>query len=89
MLYFLVVDLFWKIDHNRAILSWAQSHSEVTLSYWFNSFFRKKFAAPEDVEYFDIQLQMNYDLLDEYKEVERIIGTWISSINTFISSYFK
>lgn len=34
----------------------------------------KKFAAPEDVEYFDIQLQMNYDLLDEYKEVERIIA---------------
>ena len=37
-------------------------------------FNRKKFALPEDIEYFNIQLQMNYDLFDEYKEVERIIG---------------
>ena len=34
-------------------------------------------AAPEDVEYFNIQLQMNYDLYDEYKQVERIIGNVI------------
>lgn len=45
----------------------------------FYSFIRKKFALPEDVEYFNIQLQMNYDLFDEYKEVERIIGTYISN----------
>ena len=38
---------------------------------------RKKMAAPEDVEYFNIQLQMNYDLYDEYKQVERIIGNVI------------
>lgn len=40
-------------------------------------FIRKKFALPEDVEYFNIQLQMNYDLFDEYKEVERIIGMYV------------
>ena len=39
---------------------------------------RKKFALPEDIEYFNIQLQMNYDLYDEYKEVERIIGKYLS-----------
>ena len=38
---------------------------------------RKKFALPEDIEYFNIQLQMNYDLYDEYKEVERIIGKYL------------
>ena len=44
------------------------------LIYYF--FFRKKFALPEDIEYFNIQLQMNYDLFDEYREVERIIGMY-------------
>ena len=38
---------------------------------------RKKSALPEDIEYFNIQLQMNYDLYDEYKEVERIIGKYL------------
>ena len=36
-------------------------------------FVRKRFALPEDIEYFNIQQQMNFDLFDEYREVERII----------------
>ena len=49
----------------------SQGFKKVMLIFYY--FARKKFALPEDVEYFNIQLQMNYDLFDEYKEVERII----------------
>ena len=44
-------------------------------------FNRKRFAPPEDIEYFNIQLQMNYDLFDEYKDVERITGKYYNSLH--------
>jgi len=52
-------------------MSWTH-----TLDIFISLFFRKKIALPEDIEYFNIQLQMNYDLFDEYREVERIIGMY-------------
>jgi len=34
---------------------------------------RKKIASPEDIEYFEVQQEMNYELIEEYRQVERII----------------
>ena len=36
--------------------------------------FRKAFASPEDVEYFECQQDMNDDLAGQYQTIERIIG---------------
>lgn len=34
----------------------------------------KKYAGPEDIDYFECQLELQQDLLKSYYNVERIIG---------------
>ncbi len=46
-------------------------------------YFRKKYAVPEDVEYFECQEQMNLDLHEEYQQVERVIGIHIFSLLSY------
>lgn len=36
----------------------------------------KKYATPEDAEYYECQLELQQDLLKSYNSVERIIGTF-------------
>lgn len=43
---------------------------EDELSYW------RRHATPEDVEYFECQLELQQDLLKSYNVVERIIGNF-------------
>lgn len=39
-------------------------------------FYRKRNSAPEDVEYFEMQQEMNEDIQKQYQKVERIIGIY-------------
>lgn len=39
----------------------------------------KRYATPEDVEYYECQLELQQDLLKSYNCVERIIGTFCSA----------
>ena len=34
-------------------------------------------ASPEDIEYFKCQEELNEQLLEQYTQVERVIGEWI------------
>jgi chromodomain-helicase-DNA-binding protein 1 len=47
---------------------------EDELSYW------RRHATPEDVEYFECQLELQQDLLKSYNVVERIIGNLCSCL---------
>lgn len=50
-----------------------------------------KYSTPEDVEYYECQLELSQDLLKSYREVERIIGLLasISLVNIFnVYDYF-
>lgn len=41
---------------------------EQDLEYW------RKYASPEDIDYFECQQELQQDLLKSYYNVERIIG---------------
>ena len=59
---------------------------EDELSYW------RRHATPEDVEYFECQLELQQDLLKSYNVVERIIGNLFFSLalaQTFNSLLFQ
>ena len=49
-------------------------------------FYRKLASLPEDVEYFEMQQEMNEDIQKQYQNVERIIGLFIISSFVFLNS---
>lgn len=49
-------------------------------------FYRKRASLPEDVEYFEMQQEMNEDIQKQYQNVERIIGLFIISSFVFLNS---
>ena len=44
--------------------------------------FRESEANPEEIEYVNIQEELNEQLLDQYKQVERVIGEWAGRLIT-------
>ncbi len=44
--------------------------------------FRESEANPEEIEYVNIQEELNEQLLDQYKQVERVIGEWADRLIT-------
>lgn len=47
-------------------------------------YYREREANPEDLEYSKIQEELNVQLLEQFKEVERVIGKlglWIERVN--------
>ena len=46
-------------------------------------FYRKRASLPEDVEYFEMQQEMNEDIQKQYQNVERIIGLFLLSSFVF------
>ena len=61
-------------SHN--VFKMQQNTSQIDLIDLYKNalYFRKKFASPEDIEYYDIQTEFNEDLYKNCLLVERIIG---------------
>ena len=64
------INKVWVLNRFHAVL--LRDEADWTFSL---NFFRKKYAVPEDVDYFECQEQMNLELHEEYQQVERVIGT--------------
>ena len=56
---------------------------EAEIDYW------KKYASPEDIDYFECKLEMNQELLKSYTDVERIIAKETRSDHTSYDFFIK
>lgn len=56
-----------KVKGMKKLENFIKRESE--LEYW------KRHASPEDIEYYECQLELSQELLKSYNNVERIIGS--------------
>lgn len=72
--------LFVQVKGLKKLENFKKKEDE--LAFW------RQHTSPEDVEYFECQLELQHDLMKSYNQVERIIGNWIW-LNNFVSFYFR
>lgn len=70
-----------KVKGIKKLENYIRKESEI--SHW------RKYATPEDVEYYECQSELNQELNKSYNDVERIIGNINDTYNCLPKSYYQ